>query len=52
MKLKSKVELHGTKKRGYVIIISDNNGYKEDFSLTEEEIIMLYELLKEKLFKN
>lgn len=48
-KLKSKVMLLGSKKRGWTINMSDNQGYEEDLSITHEEAVVLLGLLKKKL---
>lgn len=48
-KLESKVILKGNKKDGWYICISDNLGYKEDFALTHEELILLYEQIEKKI---
>lgn len=45
MKLKSKVELKGSKTKGYIVTISDNYGYKEDFAVTRDELIELKRLI-------
>ena len=50
-KNKSEVKLTGSKKDGWYIHISDDQGYKEDFVLTHEELILIYNLITKKLKK-
>lgn len=49
MKLKSKVELKGSKKSGWIITISDNIGFNDDIAVTHEELVLLFALLKKRL---
>ena len=49
MKLKSKVELRGGKKKGWLIDLSDNLGYHETVAVTHEELLELASLIKKKI---
>ncbi len=47
--IKSKVRLTGSKTRGWVIDIADNYHYSESVPITNEEAVMLRDLLVKKL---
>jgi len=47
--VKSKIKVSGSKKKGWIVEISDNCGYKEDFALTHEEVVKLRDLLVKKV---
>lgn len=50
-KLQSKVDLRGSKKKGWILTISDNYGYKEDLAITHEELLKIKYLLNNEKIK-
>ena len=52
MTLKSKIELKGSAKKGWILTVSDNYGYREDLALTHDELLMLKKILEKKERKN
>lgn len=49
--LKSKVTLVGSDKDGYVITVSDNEGFKGDIAMTGEEVTKLLNLIHKRLVR-
>lgn len=48
-KLKSKVEIKGSKKDGFTIIVSDSEGFYDDMAVTEGELKMLEKAIAKKI---
>lgn len=46
--MKSKVELIGTKKKGYLLVVSDEHTSNQ-WAVTKEELVLIYALIKKRI---
>lgn len=49
MKVKSQISFKGSKKKGYIISVWDNVGFKDDMAITWEEATKLLKELRKKM---